>query len=388
VRIGIDLTATWRQRTGANGYALDVTRALLALDRDHDYVLYFGPAVHPDLGTLGPRVQVRVLGTRSELKCKAVLMPRLCRKDRLDVTYFPVFPPMPWPPGPTALCIHDATPWLYPDTMTFKGRWYFRLAARFAAPRASRIITYSPSIGIDIARCLGTLRCEISAIPLAGRFGSSEPECPGPGLPSEVGSRFILSVGTIEPRKNLEVALEAFRRVAAHDETSGLVWVIAGRFGWGYESFRSEVRLAGLEQRVLCLGHVSDSALRQLYCQAELMLFPSLYEGFGLPPLEAMGCGCPVVASNIAAVSEVVGDAAILVPPTDSLRMERSILAVLGDRTLRATLVEKGLQRSRCFSWARTAEETLTVLAECAIPQVSDLCRGNSPGGPEGSSKR
>jgi glycosyltransferase involved in cell wall biosynthesis len=371
VKIGIDLTAAWRQRTGANGYGLDLTRALLALDSSNDHFVYFGPEVHPDLRPFDGRFVPRILNTRNELLCKAALLPALARKDHLDVCYFPVFPPAPWQPGPFAFCIHDATPWLYPQTMTAKGRWYFRVTAALASRRARGIITYSRSVRDEIARCLNLPSGRIVPIPLAGRFGVSTEtvRCSAAEEPPACRSlgRFLLSVGTIEPRKNLETALAAFRRVLREEGQADLHWVVAGRRGWGYRGFIQAVDASGVGDRLLFLGHVSDEQLRWLYQHAQLLLYPSTYEGFGLPPLEAMECGCPVVASNIPAVSEVVADAGILVDPSRQDAFADALCRILRNAELKAELVRAGRARSLAFSWDRTARETLEVLQRAAI---------------------
>jgi glycosyltransferase involved in cell wall biosynthesis len=188
------------------------------------------------------------------------------------------------------------------------------------------------------------------------------------GLPE----RFILSVSTIEPRKNLERGLLAFSHILSQKGLGTIKWVIAGREGWGYKTFREKMHELGLGESVILLGHVSDSDLSNLYKLADLLFFPSLYEGFGLPPIEAMANGCPVVASNQHAISEVTGDAAIMVDPLNPKDMAEKMITLMTDHSLRSTIIDSGLERSRLFTWQNTANQTLAVLRNIVRPQLGN----------------
>jgi len=166
-------------------------------------------------------------------------------------------------------------------------------------------------------------------------------------------------VGTIEPRKNLETALAAYRTLKEGGAAHRLV--IAGKKGWLYRGFFRRLREEGLEGEVVFLGFVPDDDLPPLYGGADLFLFPSLYEGFGLPPLEAMACGAPVICSDSSSLPEVVGDAALLVPPLEVRAWAEALRRLLGDADLRADLQARGLARAREFSWARAARATVEV---------------------------
>jgi glycosyltransferase involved in cell wall biosynthesis len=175
---------------------------------------------------------------------------------------------------------------------------------------------------------------------------------------------FILALGAIEPRKQLPVLVRAFDLVAAHDRDVALV--VAGPDGWGLESFEAAVAAASHRDRIIRVGWVDEQARADLLAAAEALAFPSLYEGFGLPPLEAMGAGTPVVASNAGAIPEVVGDAALLVDPFDADLLAAAIERVLTDQQLRSTLVERGRAKAATYSWERTASEIVEVYAELA----------------------
>jgi len=172
-----------------------------------------------------------------------------------------------------------------------------------------------------------------------------------------------LFVGTLEPRKNIIRLIRAFHqmRTSAHVEHE---LVIAGKEGWLYSGIFDEVDRLGLKDSVHFLSYVTPKDLVNLYSIADMFVYPSLYEGFGFPPLEAMACELPVVASNISSMPEVIGDAAVLVNPYDVNSIAEGIFKVLTDDTLRLSLIEKGLERVKIFSWDKSAKEYLKVFEE------------------------
>ena len=174
---------------------------------------------------------------------------------------------------------------------------------------------------------------------------------------------YILHVGTIEPRKNLSTLVRAYARLRReHRLTPELV--LAGEPGWMYQPTVRLVEELGLRNSVHFIGRVPAAELPAVYSAADLLVFPSLYEGFGLPPLEAMTCGTPVVASNVSSLPEVVGDAGLLVDPRDETALAEAMFRALTDTDLRQQMRERGLQRAKGFSWERCARETLAVYAE------------------------
>jgi glycosyltransferase involved in cell wall biosynthesis len=169
----------------------------------------------------------------------------------------------------------------------------------------------------------------------------------------------VLSVGSLEPGKNRERLLQAFARLRARGLAHTLV--VAGQRAWRYEGEQPLAQRLGLADSVRFLGHVPQADLPALYSAADLFAFPSLYEGFGLPALEAMACGTPVVASNVSAVPEVVGDAALQVSPLDVGALADAMERLLRDERLRADLRERGLKRAAEFSWEKAARRTAEV---------------------------
>jgi glycosyltransferase involved in cell wall biosynthesis len=177
-----------------------------------------------------------------------------------------------------------------------------------------------------------------------------------------IGKRYLLYVGTLQPRKNLGRVVDGFARLAATPAMINVQLVLAGKRGWLYEQLFSEVARRGLEGRVLFPGYVDETDLAALYSGALGYVFPSLYEGFGIPVLEAQACGVPVMTSNNSSLPEVAGDAALLVDPTDVDAIAEAILRLATDDALRAELVERGFANVKRFSWEKCARETLDVL--------------------------
>ena len=246
-----------------------------------------------------------------------------------------------------------------------KARWW-RLWAywlELQSRAASRVITLSRHSALDIERLLNVPEGKIRIIP----SGVQLPAETAAGLQTEArgivqGGPFLLYVGRRDPYKNLAGLVRAFARVRADLKDCRLI--IAGAPDARYREPEMEARRLGLEHAVIFTGHIGDAAISELYRHAAVFVFPSLYEGFGLPPLEAMARGAPVVASNRTSVPEAVGDAALLVDPTDPSEMAAAISRILSDPLLGATLREAGLKRAASFTLRKQAEQTLRVYEE------------------------
>ncbi len=172
--------------------------------------------------------------------------------------------------------------------------------------------------------------------------------------------RYILSVSTLEPRKNIDQTIRSFIRITRQRKINDLCLVLAGAKGWDYGRIFSEIEgAAAIQDKIILTGYVPDEDLSPLYSGAMAFVYPSFYEGFGLPPLEAMQCGTPVITSNTSSLPEVVGDAGIMVDPTDSDALDKAILDVYSNESFRSDLVEKSICRAFQFSWERNANETI-----------------------------
>ena len=272
-------------------------------------------------------------------------------------------------PCPSVVTIYDLSFLLYPESFKRSKRFYLGLFTRLSARRARRIIAISESTKRDVVRLLGVPpeKVEVVYCGIDDAFRPLPPQSWGErgevaafrskrGLPE----RFILFVGTIEPRKNVARLIEAFANLQTC-KPAHLKLVIGGAKGWFYEDVFARVEELGLEGEVMFPGYIPVSELPLWYNAAELFVYPSLYEGFGLPPLEAMACGTPVVTANTSSLPEVVGDAGLTVDPLDVEGLAEAMRRVLDDEALRQEMRKRGLQRAKGFSWTKTAQETVQV---------------------------
>jgi glycosyltransferase involved in cell wall biosynthesis len=263
---------------------------------------------------------------------------------------------------PSVFTLYDLTYRVQPATHNILNRLYLTLLMPTFLRRAGAVIAISESTRRDVLRAYRLDPARVTVV-----YGGVDPSfCPTPPAAQAVlrqkyalPDRFILSVGTIEPRKNLTALLDAYHTLCQSDPELGLV--IAGRRGWRSAGFFERLRALGLAAEVRLLGPVPDADLPALYSAAAVFAYPSLYEGFGLPPLEALACGTPVIASNTSSLPEVVGDAGLLVAPHDVARLAACIKTVLADTALRAEMRARGLMQARRFTWEATARATLQV---------------------------
>jgi glycosyltransferase involved in cell wall biosynthesis len=380
--IGIDASrAAVRERTGTENYSLNLIRHLLALESGHRYRLYFNRS--PAVELCGATVPLFPM--TADLELRVMPFPRLWTHLRLswemvrqppDVLFVPAHVLPLVHPRSSVVTVHDLGYLYYPRAHRPLDRLYLDLSTRYNARAASRVIAVSQATKDDLVQHCGIEPDKITVV----YSGCSETMRPveDEATVGRVKARYgiqgdyVLYVGTLQPRKNLGRLLEAYamvRKRAEGDETPGLV--IAGRKGWLYDQIFQQVERLGLEAEVIFPGYVPQDDLPALLSGARLFVFPSLYEGFGLPVLEAMACGTPVLCSNVSSLPEVAGNAALLIDPLDVESMAETMNRVLKDEGLRARLVERGLQQARQFSWDRCARETLAVLEATLLPDPS-----------------
>jgi len=377
VRIGIDVSLVPGQTDGGGQYAFQLTRALAAIDPVNSYVLYpvFYYIVHPDFrrGDLPTAANMRV----AQRWLPAELVRYLWRQDRserfkelllgnVDVVHSTTFcaPRFRRRARRLVVTIYDLSFVTHPESHLPANVEHCLRGTRLALDRADAIIAISESTRRELIETMGAPPERIVVTPLA-----SDPRLRRVSDPGRLAAvqrrydlpeRFILFLGAMEPRKNLLRLIEAFADIdpALRRET---VLVVAGAQGWLNDSVHERVRKLGLDQSVRLAGYIEQEDLAALYCLATVFAYPSLWEGFGLPVLEAMACGTPVLTSNVSSLPEVAGDAALLVPPTDVAAIAGGLTRLLGDAALRADLAARGLRRVAEFSWERCARETLAV---------------------------
>ena len=262
---------------------------------------------------------------------------------------------------PGVVTIHDLAFLHFPEHYPAAKRWYLRLMTGLSVRRAQRVITVSEHTRRDVVLAYGVAPDKVIAI--ANGIDPDWTRVPDAALfrwRAERGlpERFLLFVGTIQPRKNLLTLLRAIRQLP--DSVDWPLYVVGAR-GWKESPIFQAVQELGIGQRVVFVGYVPPEELRYWYSAATLFVYPSLYEGFGLPVLEAMACGTPVVTSDRSSLPEVAGEAAMLVDPTDAGALAAAIAELAADEHRRAMLAQAGQVRARTFTWERTARDTVEV---------------------------
>jgi glycosyltransferase involved in cell wall biosynthesis len=262
---------------------------------------------------------------------------------------------------PLVATVHDLAFRHYPEAYPESGRRYHERSARIVADEAARVLVPSEATARDLAELYGVDRGRVTITPLGVEVPAEPDHAGAERLLRDLGVRgpFLLAVGTLEPRKNLPRLLDAFGEVAG--ELPGHWLVVVGPVGWG-----PRLRPTWDSVRVKLAGPVGDALLHALYQAADGLAYPSLYEGFGLPVLEAMANGIPVLTSDRSSLPEVAGDAALLVDPMDRAAIGAGLVRLAGDPALRRDLVEAGRRRAAGFTWRATAAATWATYREVA----------------------
>lgn len=292
-------------------------------------------------------------------------LPLLVRQAQLDLLHGAVNINPALAPCPTVVTVHDLSFMRYPQAFPPVQRAYLQSQVRRSVRAARQVIAVSQATKQDVVALFGVPADRIDVV----YNGVDASFCLAPAAQVEafrrrqrLPERYILHLGTLEPRKNLVRLVQAFAQVKGMDSGQPPIkLVLAGGKGWDYDAIFAEVTHQGLEQEVLFPGYVADEELVWWYRAAAVFAYPSLLEGFGLPVLEAMACGAPVVTSNVSSLPEVAGDAALLVDPTSVDALAAALLRLLDGTTLAAELRTRGLHQAARFPWSRTAAETADV---------------------------
>ena len=288
----------------------------------------------------------------------SVGLPLYARRTRFDLFHGTNFDVPLWNRRRSVLTIHDLSTLLYPETHRTRAVRRARLRLPMAAKMATAIITPTEAVKREVCERLKTKPEKVQVIHEAPRrtfTPMSREQSAAIRRRLGVKGEFLLFVGTLEPRKNLLTLLHAFAQLLERTSLRPQL-VIAGGEGWMMEETLSLTNT--IKDRVHLTGYLHDDELRALYSSCRAFIYPSLYEGFGLPPLEAMACGAPVIASRIAALQETLTDAAILVEPLDVQTLSRTMAEILKDEKRRAAMRETGIKRAAQFSWDRAAQAT------------------------------
>jgi len=365
MRIGISAFALGSHLGGAETYIRNIVRALGTVDPSGDYTLFVtgGSPLSTERIPNTERMHYVAVPARDELVRNALTFPLALVHRRIDVVHVQMAAP-PLCPARIVVNVYDLAyehhPELFPPSVVTRFRAFVPLTVR----RAAVVLTISEFSKMDIVRRYRVPPEKVVVTPLA-----ADPMfCPSHDMDRlaavreryGTGDRFILCVGNLQPRKNLRTLIDAYVKLRRADAIRHKL-VLVGRKAWLYDDIFAVARASGYADDLVFTDYVPDEDLVALYNAAELFVYPSIFEGFGLPPLEAMACGTPVVCSNTSALPEVVGDAARTVDPLDAEALAAAIATVSGNAALRQRLSERGIARASCFSWedsARIAADT------------------------------
>jgi glycosyltransferase involved in cell wall biosynthesis len=372
MRIGLDGFPLAMPRTGIGHYTFELAQALALLSPSDEFELIspiaFNPSVLEELNHSSTS-NLRAINpdsTRYNKRWWAMGLPLYLRRAGLDLFHGTNYEAPLWNRSGALVTIHDLSLLLHADKHEAKLARRAKRRLPLAARASSMIITATESVKREICEHLRVKPERVAVTPYAPRR-SFRPLPLAETIITRhrlgVEDEFILFVGTIEPRKNLLTLVRAFNEILRHTSLRPQL-VIAGREGWLTNDLHSFIEQSGINDRLLLTGYLPEEDLAALYSSCRVCVYPSLYEGFGLPPLEAMACGAPVITSNIQTIVETVADAARLIAPTDTHALARAIIELLNDEAARRRLSSTGLERASQFSWERTARLTLDVYRE------------------------
>jgi glycosyltransferase involved in cell wall biosynthesis len=358
---------------GIGTYIRNLVRALGDLDRENRYTLVATEAEPPEFARLPQNFDYAVY-SKATTRAGGLSYSLFLRGLSANLFHIPLNSVPLLMPRPYVVTVHDVSRLLYDNAPGFRNNVRLQRFRR-GLLRAARVMTVSNATRRDVESVLGIPAAHIRTIYNAPDPAFLEPAPPAPRLQRimdryQIDYPFLLYAGNIRPQKNIPRLVEAFAVVRGelkdHPFFHNLHLIIIGDEISNYPAVRHAVIKTRAEPVVRFLGFVPIEALRCLYQTAQAFVFPSLYEGFGLPPLEAMSCGAPVVASNVSALPEVIGDAAVIVNPENVFDIARGIREILLDADLRQRVIARGYEQSRRFSWETTASQVLETYRQVA----------------------
>jgi glycosyltransferase involved in cell wall biosynthesis len=370
MRIGIDAHAIGARQGGNETYISNLIKSLAEIDGDNLYTIYLanaGAAAQWREGFTNryKNFSVRLLPPPTPLVRVPVYLAYELFRRPVDVLHVQYTAP-PFCSIPIVAMIHDLAFERMPETFTRRGSFQLKLTVRWTAKKAAKIATVSEYSRQDLLNIynLPPEKVVVTYNGVESRF------TPQPSVPDEaeeirrrfgVSRDFLLAVGSLQPRKNLVRLIRAYARLRVEREDFRPQLVIVGRKLWLANEIFDEVKRQPWADDIILTGYVTDEDLPALYRAARALVYPSLFEGFGLPPLEAMACGTPVVTSDVSSLPEVTGGAALLIDPNDERALAAALIEIVSDERLRAELREKGIAQAKKFTWREAAEKTLSL---------------------------
>ena len=363
MRIGVEANTYYKNLAGSGVYARNIINIWRKEGKE---ILLFASRRQSNMDLAKKKnIFIRLLNGIKDILWMQIILPIKLKKNKVDVFFCPAFISPIFSTCPVVVTLLDMCFLRYAWTCDKLYNSYLKLLLHFTKKRICMIVTISDFSKKEINELLKVHQEKIKVIYLGCgkefRIINELEKIKNVKNKYGINQRFILNVGTLEPRKNITTLILAFDTLKKKKLIEHKL-VLCGGKGWYYDDIFRKIEDLRLNKEVIFTGYVPENDLPFLYNAADVFVYPSLYEGFGLPVLEAMSCGCPVVTSNVSSIPEVVGNAGILVNPSSFEELAQAILKVVKDRELREDLVKKGLKRAKIFSWEKAAKETFIVL--------------------------
>lgn len=367
MNILIDCTQIPKHKVGVGIYAIETFSRISRISSDHVYFwLLQDDDDEFDRGLLyGHKLRVKSKFFRMFIPrflLEQFYIPFLCVKHKIDILHslhysFPIL----CPGVKRVVTIHDLTFFIYPQLHTPIKRYFFRFFTRLACKLADGIICVSNSTKNDLQKYIHNIAAKVSVIPLAACIPSVSVETMRRvKLKFGIKNSFILFIGTLEPRKNISTLVKAYALLDERLKQENQL-VLVGKKGWYYEEIFESIEALNVASNVIVTGFVTQEEKFALLASASVFVYPSIYEGFGLPVLEALGFALPVITSNISSLPEVAGNAAVLVSPANANEISNAMSKCVSDISFRKQLSSKAVEQFKHFSWDYTAQNTLQI---------------------------
>lgn len=355
-RILIDATSLCRKTTGIEYYTLQIVKNLLENDTENEYIILFRNVIREELLEYKEKATFIVCNVDSQIFCEQIWIPYIIKKLKPEVIHFPAFPPGFFVKHKKLIfTLHDATMWKYKDTISLKNKLYMRPLSELAIRKAKYIFTVSENSKENIIDVFYKYKhkIKVTSESISEKFKIVDKSNVIDDIKTKfnTGDNYLLSVCSLEPRKNIPTLLKAYAELIKNEKYRKHKLVLVGRKAWGNNVIEDTIKSLDLNNQIIITDYVTDEELIKIYNCALCFIYPSLYEGFGLPVLEAMACGLPVITSNNSSLPEVAGDAALFVDEKDPMNLCSNIIRMIDDKELRQTLILKGKQQMKKFSW-------------------------------------
>ena len=365
MKIGIDAKYIYTNKAGTGRYINNLLSHVKKIDNVNLYV-ELHPSSQSEIKKTNNFLSRITNGFGEFIRCQ-LMLPLRTKSLGIDILHSPTFISPIITGCPVILTIYDLNHILYPETFEPLYRQYLNLLLPICAKRATKIITTSESSRKDIIGNLhvGEDKVEViygAASPIFGRL-DTENNFQSVLKKFRIRTPYILNVGTLEPRKNISGLLKAFSMLKERKSIPHKL-VIVGEKGWRHKIIFKAISSLNLQDEVIFTSYISDEELMILYNKCNVFVYPSLYEGFGLPPLEAMTCGAPVITSNTSSLPEVVGNAGIMINPDNTEELCETIYTVIENNSLMENMRKKSLERAKLFSWEKSARQLLKIYSE------------------------